>query len=307
MVHHLNYPDGSGSPEDRLPEVIAVVGPTAIGKSAYALELAKACRGEIVSGDSMQVYRGMDIGTAKAGPGERKEIPHHLLDIAEIDEAFSAGKFLDCAEKAVRDILSRGKTPVICGGTGLYIELLLTGRKLSDGTPDERLRAELFDYAEKHGAEALHSMLAEEDPEAAAAIHPNNVKRVVRAIEICRRSGMTKTEADRRSKETRQSFSSRVIRMTCRDREALYERIERRVDEMFSRGLENEVRELCARGLRESPTASQAIGYKEFYPYFDGLISIGDVRAAIVANTRHYAKRQETWFRRMHTDETVFV
>ena len=287
--------------------VVAVVGPTAVGKSAYAMKLARELGGEIVSGDSMQVYRGMDIGTAKAGEEDRREIPHHLLDIADVSEPFSAGKFLERAKEAVDEIASRGKVPVICGGTGLYIELLLTGRKLSDGAPDPRIRDELFAFAETNGAEALHRILCDEDPEAAKSIHPNNVKRVVRAIEICRTAGMTKTESDRLSVPEEEPYDSRIIRMTCRNRSELYERIERRVDRMFAQGLEDEVRNLCLRGLRETPTASQAIGYKEFYPYFDGIISLEQVRNDIVANTRHYAKRQETWFRRMRTDETVYV
>ena len=291
---------------ERIP-VIAVVGPTAVGKSAYALRLAEQYGGEIVSGDSMQIYKGMDIGTAKAGPDERRRVRHHLLDIAEIDEPFSADRFLTLAHEAVRDIASRGKLPVICGGTGLYIELLLTGTRLSDGQPDPNLRRELAAYADKHGPEALHEILKREDPAEAEKVHPNNVKRVIRAIEICRTAGMTKTEADRTSREDGNAFDATVHFLTCGDREPLYERIERRVDSMFERGLEEEVRTLCARGLRESPTASQAIGYKEFYPFLDGTADLETVREAIIKNTRHYAKRQETWFRRMHTDILVTV
>ncbi|MBP5230092.1 MAG: tRNA (adenosine(37)-N6)-dimethylallyltransferase MiaA [Clostridia bacterium] len=290
---------------DAIP-VVAIVGPTAVGKSALAMRMALERGGEIVSGDSMQIYRGMDVGTAKPDPDERKAVPHHLLDVADISEPFSAGRFLEYAEKAVRDISGRGKLPIICGGTGLYIELLLTGRRLSDSVPDGKLREDLFSYAEQNGAEALHEMLRLEDPDAAARIHPNNIKRVVRAIEICRTSGLTKTEADLRSREGTSPFQPHVIRLTC-PREILYERIAKRVDDMFARGLESEVRALCAKGLRTSPTASQAIGYKEFYPYFDGERTLEQVREDIIANTRHYAKRQETWFRRMHADETLEV
>ncbi len=290
----------------RIP-VYAVVGPTATGKSAYAIRLAKETDGEIVSGDSMQIYRGMDIGTAKTLPEEQKGVPHHLIDVAEIAEPFSAGKFIEQAKQAIFEIASRGKTPIVCGGTGLYIELLLTGRKLVETTADPALREELFRYAEANGNEALHSLLRKEDPEAAAAIHPNNVKRVVRALEICRTSGMTKTEADRQSREADNPFAPRIVRLTFGDREKLYRRIDARVDAMFGKGLEAEVRSLCERGLRETPTASQAIGYKEFYPYFDGTATLRDVRDAICLNTRHYAKRQETWFSAMHTDETVVI
>ena len=291
---------------ERIP-VYAVVGPTATGKSAYAIRLAKELGGEIVSGDSMQIYRGMDIGTAKTLPAEQQGIPHHLIDIADISEPFSAGKFIEQAKTAIADIASRGKTPIVCGGTGLYIELLLTGRQLVETTADPALREELFRYAETNGNEALHALLREEDPEQADAIHPNNVKRVVRALEICRTSGMTKTEANRRSREADNPFAPHIIRLTCGDRETLYRRIEARVDAMFKEGLESEVRSLCGRGLRETPTASQAIGYKEFYPYFDGEASLDEVRAAIKQNTRRYAKRQETWFSAMHTDETVNI
>ena len=287
--------------------VYAVVGPTAVGKSAYAVELARTLGGEIVSGDSMQLYRGMDVGTAKTPPEERKGVPHHLLDVADITEPFSAGRFLALAADAIREIHGRGKTPIVCGGTGLYVELLLTGRKLSESRADPDLRAELFRFADERGAQALHDRLRELDPVSADGIHPNNVKRVVRAIEICMTSGLTKSEADRRSGEGANPFLPHVVRLTCADRETLYRRIEKRVDEMFANGLEAEVRALCERGLRETPTASQAIGYKEFYPYFDGLCPLEAVKEAICRNTRRYAKRQETWFSHMDVQETVVV
>ena len=169
--------------------VYAVVGPTASGKSAYAVRLAKELDGEIISGDSMQIYRGMDVGTAKADAEEQQGIPHHLLDIAEITEPFSAGRFMELAGEKIREIHSRGKTPILCGGTGLYIELLLTGKRLAETTADEKLREELLAYAEEKGNEALHARLAEIDPASAEAIHPNNVKRVVRALDICNTKG----------------------------------------------------------------------------------------------------------------------
>ncbi len=287
--------------------VYAVVGPTAAGKSAYAVRLAKHLDGEIVSGDSMQLYRGMNIGTAKATAEEQCGVPHHLLDIADISEPFSAGKFLSLASEAIREIHSRGKMPILCGGTGLYVELLLTGRKLTATASDPVLREQLFCYAQEFGREALHERLRRLDPEAACAIHPNNVKRVVRAIEICETTGVTKSEADRRSGEGENPFLPTVIRLTCPDRASLYERIDRRVEQMLARGLEEEVRSLCANGLRQTPTASQAIGYKEFYPYFDGVSSLAEVKMEICRNTRRYAKRQETWFSRMHADEVVCV
>ncbi len=291
---------------EKIP-VYAVVGPTATGKSAYAVRLAKEKGGEIISGDSMQIYRGMDIGTAKASVGEQGGIPHHLLDIADIHEPFSAGRFIELAKEKIVEIHERGNVPIVCGGTGLYIELLLTGKQLAETTADEGLRNELLAFAAEHGNEALHARLAEADPDSAQAIHPNNVKRVVRALEICLTSGVTKSEADRQSALGDNPYAPTVIRLTTNDRASLYERIDRRVHKMFEMGLEEEVRALCQKGLRDTPTASQAIGYKEFYPYFDGFMTLAQVEEDICRNTRRYAKRQETWFGRMHADEIVLI
>ncbi len=255
----------------------------------------------------MQVYRGMDIGTAKASEQEQGGIPHHLLDIADMSEPFSAGRYLSLAADAIKDIHARGKTPIVCGGTGLYIELLLTGRKLTETASDPALREKWLRFAEENGNAALHEQLRERDPLAADAIHPNNVKRVLRALEICETAGMTKTEADARSRRGDNPFEPTFLRLTTRTRETLYERIEQRVSRMFADGLEDEVRALCAQGLRETPTASQAIGYKEFYPYFDGKCTPEQVQEAICLHTRRYAKRQETWFSHMTVQETIFA
>ncbi len=289
---------------EKIP-VYAVVGPTATGKSAYAVRLARELGGEVISGDSMQIYRGMDIGTAKASPEEQQGIVHHLLDIAEITEPFSAGRFVELAGEKIREIYSRGKTPILCGGTGLYLELLLTGKRLADTTADEALREELLTFAQQNGNEALHARLREKDPASAENIHPNNVKRVVRALEIAMTAGITKSEADRKSGQGYNPFAPTVIRLTYADRAKLYDKINLRVRRMFEMGLEEEVRSLCKQGLRDTPTASQAIGYKEFYPYFDGEISIEQVEEDICRNTRRYAKRQETWFSRMHYDRLI--
>jgi tRNA dimethylallyltransferase len=289
---------------EKIP-VYAVVGPTASGKSAYAIRLAKELDGEVISGDSMQIYRGMDVGTAKASVEEQQGIPHHLLDVAEITEGFSAGRFMELAAEKIAEIHSRGKIPIICGGTGLYIELLLTGKQLSENTADEKLREELLAFAEEKGNEALHTRLAEIDPKSAENIHPNNVKRVVRALEIALTTGSTKSEADEKSKEGENPYAPTIIRLTYGDRAKLYEKINLRVRRMFEMGLEEEVRALCEKGLRETPTASQAIGYKEFYPYFDGEIPLAQVEEDICRNTRRYAKRQETWFSRMHYDKLI--
>lgn len=289
---------------EKIP-VYAVVGPTASGKSAYAIRLAKELDGEVISGDSMQIYRGMDVGTAKASAEEQQGIPHHLLDVAEITEGFSAGRFMELAAEKIAEIHSRGKTPIICGGTGLYIELLLTGKQLSENTADEKLREELLQFANEHGNEALHARLLELDPKSAENIHPNNVKRVVRALEIALTTGSTKSEADEKSKEGENPYAPTIIRLTYGERAKLYEKINLRVRRMFEMGLEEEVRALCEKGLRETPTASQAIGYKEFYPYFDGEIPLAQVEEDICRNTRRYAKRQETWFSRMHYDKLI--
>lgn len=289
---------------EKIP-VYAVVGPTATGKSAYAVSLARELGGEVISGDSMQIYRGMDIGTAKASAEEQQGIPHHLLDVADMTEPFSAGRFVELAGEKIREIHSRGKTPILCGGTGLYLELLLAGKQLTDTTADEALRGELLDFARQNGNEALHARLRELDPVSAESIHPNNVKRVVRALEIAMTAGITKSEADRRSGEGDNPFAPTIIRLTYADRAKLYDKINLRVRRMFEMGLEAEVRALCDAGLRETPTASQAIGYKEFYPYFDGEISIAQVEEDICRNTRRYAKRQETWFSRMHYDRLI--
>ncbi len=291
---------------EKIP-LLVVVGPTASGKSAYAIEKAIQLNGEIISGDSMQIYRGMDIGTAKPFKDEMQGIPHHLIDIAHITESFSAAKFIELAKKAIQDIYSRGKLPIIAGGTGLYIDTLISGTELSATEDDPALRAELFKEAEEKGAIALHERLKEVDPESAEAIHPNNIKRVVRALEMYIKTGMTKTQLDQKSRETESIYNAHTVYIVPKERETIYERINKRVDRMFDLGLEQEVKDLCDKGLRATPTASQAIGYKEFYPYFDGEWDISAVKEAICLNTRHYAKRQLTWFNRKSHSEIIYI
>lgn len=283
-------------------KIITVVGPTASGKSEYALSLAEKLGGEIISGDSMQIYRGMDIGTAKPTCEEMRGIRHHLIDIAGIEEPFSVSKFVILAEKAIEDIVSRGKTPIIAGGTGLYIDTLVSGISLSETDEDEELREKLYKEAEEHGAEALHEKLKAIDEKSAENIHPNNIKRVVRALEIYYTTGMTKSELDEKSRHESR-YDAKTILLVPKERETLYNRIDARVDKMFERGLEEEVKGLAQKGLRDCPTASQAIGYKEFYPYFDGVCGIDAVKEAIKLNTRHYAKRQLTWFLRRNYED----
>ena len=197
--------------------------------------------------------------------------------------------------------------PIIAGGTGLYIDTLVSGTSLSATEDDPELRKELFEFADVNGALALHARLAEIDPESAAAIHPNNVKRVARALEIYYKTGETKTEADRKSRLSESVYEPHTVYICPRERERIYERIDKRVDRMFELGLTEEVESLYKKGLKETPTASQAIGYKEFYPYFEGEIDLDTVKQNICLNTRHYAKRQLTWFNRKQADEIIYI
>ncbi len=279
------------------PKILAIVGPTASGKTALSIALAHALDGEIVSADSMQIYRGMDIGTAKPSMVEREGIPHHLIDIADPDEAFSVADYITYAERAVQDILSRGKLPILCGGTGLYLDAFLRGGLTETPGANERLREELYDIAKCEGEDALHAMLAEVDPESAVATHKSNVRRVVRALEIYRLTGVTKTEWDRRSREIPTRYNAAVICLSFTDRALLYERIERRVDAMLADGLLDETQQLLDAGVFErSSTAAAAIGYKELLPYFAGACTLDDAVVQLKTATRRYAKRQLTWF-----------
>ncbi len=280
------------------PRVAAVVGPTASGKTALAVELAKRFNGEVISCDSMQIYKGMDIGTAKPTKEETCSIPHHMIDIIEPWQPFSAADYATLARVAVEDIISRGKLPIFCGGTGLYLDSVLSGGEYADVETDPALRASLMAEAEQCGAEAMWQRLKEVDPDAAAATHMNNVKRVVRALEIYLSSGITKTEWDKHSRANPPPFSSTIIAID-RDREELYLRIDKRVDIMMEMGLEAEVRELLDSGrLPRDSTAAQAIGYKELIAHFDGECSLEDAVSQIKQSSRRYAKRQLTWFRR---------
>lgn len=279
--------------------IIAVAGPTASGKTALAARLALEIGGEVISNDSMQIYKGMEIGCATPTADEMLGVPHHLLSFVSPTEDFSCADYGELAKKTADEVIARGKTPVFCGGTGLYLDSVITVGSLGDGEKDEALRERLTRMAEAEGCEAVHSYLREIDPEAAEAIHPNNVRRVIRAIEIFETTGVTKTEWDRRSKEVEPPYRAKIIVLDFLSRELLYERIEKRVDLMLAAGLENEARGLFeADLLRESAPAYQAIGYKEMLPYLRGEESLADAADRIKQNTRRYAKRQMTWFRR---------
>jgi tRNA dimethylallyltransferase len=277
--------------------LVAVVGPPASGKSALALELAERYGGEIVSCDSMQLYRHMDIGTAKPDAEELKRAPHHMIDIAEPTEVFSCADYVSLADKVIRDIHSKGKYPIICGGTGLYLDALLREKDFNPGITDDNLRAELLAFAEKNGAQALHDELRKIDAESAEQIHPNNVKRVARAIEIYRLGGIKKSEIDRMSQTGDTRFDIRCVGLFYKERAELYERIDSRVDKMIEAGLEAETRSLLAQGVFDvNSTAAQAIGYKELLAYIGGEETLDTAIEKLKIATRRYAKRQITWF-----------
>lgn len=288
-------------------KIIAVAGPTASGKTALAVRLAKAVGGEVVSNDSMQIYRGMVIGTAAPVCGEMMGVPHHMIGCIEPSADFSCVDYAAAVRPIVSDIIGRGHIPVFCGGTGLYLDSVLNS-DFSDSGKDEALRASLSEFARNNGEEALHARLAEIDPEAAAATHPNNVRRVIRAIEIYETTGITKTEWDRRSTRRIPEFDAGIVVLEFVSRRLLYYRIEARVDAMMKDGLEEEVRGLWKAGLLapELP-AAQAIGYKEFIPYFEKKATLDETVEQIKINTRRYSKRQMTWFKRYPDAIRVFA
>ena len=289
-------------------KIIAVTGPTASGKTALAIELAKRLGGEIISCDSMQIYRTMDIGTAKPTKEELAEVPHHLIDILPPDAPYSCSDYVKDAEQAVEDIISRGKLPIFCGGTGLYLDRFLRGGNDDGAACDEGLRAQLKQFVEERGIDALYERLVELDPEAAATIHKNNVKRVMRAIEICLVTGQKKSEIDKKNAEIVEKYDHKVITLAFQNRELLYERIEKRVDLMIEQGLLDETKRLMDEGVFErSQTAAQAIGYKELLPYLRGEDSLENCVEELKKATRRYAKRQTTWFSGKDYAHKVYV
>ena len=279
------------------PKIVVITGPTATGKTKLGVLLAKKLGGEIVSADSMQIYRGMDIGTAKPTSEEMAGIPHHLIDVAEPSESWSAAKFVDSAAAACRDIISRGRLPIVVGGTGLYIDSLVQGR--SFGAVDEtgETRRELEERYDEIGGEAMLRELAQLDPERAAKLHARDKKRVVRAYEVYLLTGKTITQLDAESRLKPPDFDAAYIILGWASREEMYARIDSRVDEMVERGLFEEVEALLAEGLSPGSTAMQAIGYKEAAAALRGECSRADAIETIKRETRRYAKRQLTWLR----------
>lgn len=280
-------------------KIIAIVGPTASGKTGLSIRLAKELNGEIVSCDSMQIYQGMCIGTAAPTVAEMDGIPHHLFGFVPPDHEFSVADYREKAAECIASIIARGRMPILCGGTGLYLDSLLRVSEFSEVAKSDDLRRELTEYAAANGNEALHARLAEVDPASAEAIHPNNVRRVVRALEMYHLTGVTKTEWDKRSLTQDSPYDARIIALDFHDRTILHRRIEMRVDQMMEQGLEAEVRALYDAGLLQPKSiAGQAIGYKEFLPYLARECTLTAVVDEIKGATRRYARRQLTWFRR---------
>ena len=276
-------------------KLIAVAGPTAVGKTKYAIETAKAFNGEIVSCDSMQLYKYMNIGSAKPTPEEQAEVKHWLVDEIDPKEPFSVARYAQMAKAAIEDIFSRGKTPVIEGGTGLYLNSLLYEMDFSGASVDTELRDTLLNEAELFGPEYIYNKLKEADPKAAERIHPNNVKKVIRALEGAI-SGKNIVDF-KNCQEKCKDYDTILIGLT-RNRPELYDRINQRVDIMIEEGLFHEVEELLEMGLDESDISMKGIGYKEIIGYFDGLYGQKEAIELIKKNSRHLAKRQLTWFRR---------
>ncbi|MBO0962741.1 tRNA (adenosine(37)-N6)-dimethylallyltransferase MiaA [Neobacillus sp. MM2021_6] len=274
--------------------LLVIIGPTAVGKTKLSIEMAKRYNGEIISGDSMQIYRGMDIGTAKITKCEMEGIPHYLIDIKEPSENFSVAEFQQLVRDRIDEIAKKGKLPIIVGGTGLYIQSVIYDYQFSDVPGDESFRHLQEERVKEIGNEALYTELKEVDPESAAQIHPNNIRRVIRALEIVHLTG--KTMQDYQSTQQRDLLYNTALVGLTMDREKLYGRINARVDLMMDEGLMEEVKRLYQQGLRDCQSI-QAIGYKEMYDYLDGKLPLVEAVENLKQNSRRYAKRQLTWFR----------
>ena len=280
-----------------MKKIIIIAGPTAVGKTSLSLDLCNYIGGEVVSADSMQVYRTLDIGTAKPSFQERRGIPHHMIDVCDPHVRYSVAEYVSSAVNAIEDIMTRGKIPVIVGGTGLYIDHLLYNTSFAEGDTNPELRLELFKRAEIEGGAVLKRELANFDPESAERLHDNDIKRIIRAIEFYQTSGVTITEHNKRNELLSKRYDAAFYVLTCENREELYSRINRRVDVMMNNGLLDEARYVCGSEWFSSSTASQAIGYKEFLPFFKEETSLEECIEKLKQHSRNYAKRQLTWFR----------
>ena len=278
-------------------DLICICGPTASGKTGLSVALAKQIGGEVVSCDSMQIYRGMDVGTAKPDAAEMDGVPHHLLDVAEPGEDFSVGRYVKLADAAIADIRERGKTPIVCGGTGLYMDSLVKGETFAaPSRPAQREYVERI--AEEKGVAYLYEMLKDADPETAEKLHLSDRKRIIRAMEVFLITGMPLSWHNEQSKKRPPKYEPVWIGLNFRDRNKLYARVDARVDKMLEKGLEAEVRALLDRGLDPKTTAMQAIGYKEMAAALRGECTVKQAADRIKQASRNYAKRQLTWFRR---------
>ena len=276
---------------------VAVAGPTATGKTAVAVELAKRIGGEVVCADSMQIYKGLDIGTAKPTTEEMDGVPHHLYGIVEPSERYSVARYVTEASSAAREIYARGKVPILCGGTGLYISSFIHGISFNERDEDNEVRRRIDAEFGRGGAEALIGEIAKTEPEFAAALHPNDRKRIVRAVELLRTQGYTIPKQNELSRSGENNYFVHLAIMNCRDREIMYNRINGRVDAMLENGLLDEARTVFD-NREVFRTAAQAIGYKEFFGYFEGTSDLESCVEKLKQATRNYAKRQLTWFRR---------
>ena len=280
------------------PNILVICGPTASGKTALAAELALRFGGEVVSADSMQVYRRMDIGTAKPTRSEQRGVPHHMIDVAEPEENYSVARYVADAVPIVDGILARGKLPIVAGGTGLYIDHLVAGRQFAPFQPDSGLRPQLQARASQEGLPALYAQLAQVDPDAAGSIHPNDEKRIIRALEVFLSTGKPLSQHDRESRALPSRYTPLTIALNFAQRPHLWERIDRRVDQMMAQGLEGEVRALLESGIPPDCTAMQAIGYKELAAAIRSGLPVQSGAEEVKLRSRQYAKRQLTWFRR---------
>lgn len=277
--------------------LIVLTGPTAVGKTALSISLAKAVNGEIISADSMQVYKHMDIGSAKIMPEEMDGVPHHLVDILMPDEEFHIAKFQQLAKEAMEDIYARGRVPILVGGTGFYIQSITRDIDFTETDTDTTYRNELEAFAKEHGAEALHTRLKEVDPDAAKEIHANNIKRVVRALEFYHQTGTMISKHNHEQKEKESPYNLKYFVLND-IRAKLYERIELRIDQMVEQGLIKEVQKLKDMGYTKNMVSMQGLGYKEILTYLDGDYTLDEALYVLKRDTRHFAKRQLTWFKR---------
>ena len=286
--------------------VIAVGGPTASGKTALSVGLAKAFGGEIINADSMQIYKNLDVGTAKPSIEERQGVPHYLLDFLPPETPYSVADFTAAADPLIQEITARGKLPLMVGGTGLYITSLLNGMAFAPEKTDPAIRARLQERAEAEGGAALYAELQSIDPDYAAQVHPNNLPRVIRALELYTATGRRMSEERVNARPAEPPYRSLCLCLTCRDRAVLYDRIERRVNLMVENGVLAEAKQVYDH--RDTyRTAAQAIGYKEFFPYFEGTGSLDECTARLKQATRNYAKRQLTWFRRQNDAVWLYI